>query len=200
MSEELEEIRKELRSLLDGDRLYDKKSLIWENGRINEVQDDRDLKDIPEGRFGEFKVERVNTEMGVKLLLPLTEENKKFKNPNETINTGSHFKIHTENRILELETLTESEYKMMVQACESSKFLYKSSNEENNGLQKYEGMIGEETDGDTHNDKWMLGNVVFFEGQNNEIYAFTYAGIGNYTDIKMESSFILNKIIWRIRR
>ncbi|WP_455718971.1 hypothetical protein, partial [Anaerosporobacter sp.] len=76
-----------------------------------------------------------------------------------------------------------------------TKDFYKIPIEDNgNYLLAYEGLI------DTQKYGMMLGTIIFFKGKSSDIFEFTYAGIGNYTDIKMEKDIILKRIYGRANR
>lgn len=193
MVKDQETFRHEIFSSLKKDKLYDKKSLIWENGEIREVADDMDSNTIQEGRLGEFPIKVIRTKMGVTISLPLVANNKTLDYAEDSIDDQNIYQLRSENRILKLEKLLNNEYQDRIQNNDKTKDLYKIPMEDKeNYLFTYEGLIDSDKYGT------MLGTIVFFKGKSGDIYEFTYAGIGNYTDIKMEKDIIVKRIYRRV--
>lgn len=193
MLKDHEDFRQKLFLLLRDDKLYDKKSLIWENGEIREVADDMDSNTIQEGRLGEFPIKVIRTKMGVTILLPLVANNKTLDYAEDCIDNQNIYQLRSENRLLKLEKMLNHEYLDRIQNYDETKDLYKICMEDKeNYLFTYEGFI----DADKYGT--MIGTINLFKGNSNEIYEFTYAGIGNYTDIKMEKDIILKRIFRRV--
>lgn len=195
MLKDQEDSRQKLFSLLKDDKLYDKKSLIWENGNIKEVADDMDSNNIQEGRLGEFPIKRIQTQIGVIIQLPLVKNNKTLDKTEDIISDINIYQLRSENRFLKLEKLFDREYQRRIQNYNESKDLYKITMDVNeNYLFTYEGLI------DTEKYGIMIGTTCLFKDKSNQIYEFTYAGIGNYTDIKMEKDFIIKRIYGRVNQ
>lgn len=176
--------------MLRNDKLYDKKSLIYYEGIIEEVIDEFDSDQIMEGRLGEFPVERIKTIMGVPLMIPLTKDSRVLLETEDILDTENMYQIRTETRFLCLVrcSLTEIEKKSR-EYIESEKYIsvYQEGESE-----KFIGFCNLEEYGE------MLGLVSIIRGKKDS-YIFKYAGIGNFTDIRMEQRNILSYICRRVK-
>ncbi len=182
-------------TLLKNDKLYDGKSLIWENNKLTEIKDNLDKNNIPEGRLGEFPINKINISMGLELFLPVVKKNKNLINTQDIIDTPKLYQILSENRILKIEQLGNSEYHKKILEYDNLKFMQNISITDNEKyLQIYEGVLNTEKYGA------MLGIITFLSGTKDTTFSFTYAGTGNYTDIKMERDTILKKLIRSIKK
>ncbi|MBE6985156.1 MAG: hypothetical protein E7434_06060 [Ruminococcaceae bacterium] len=173
------------KALLQEDKLYDKKSLIFENDVLSQVEDANDDDRLPEGRLGEFPLLRFHTQMKVPLIVPLTKNSRTLKEAEVAEDSDCRFLLHSDNRYLCLEKLgTES---MQWESLESNdEFIQKAENE---WLGILETPYGK-----------MLGTVNLLISADNTAVLLTYAGIGNYTDIQMEKNNIQAFVLRRINR
>ena len=182
-------------TLLKNDKLYDGKSLIWEDNKLTEIKDNLDKNNIPEGRLGEFPIKKINISMGLDLFLPVVKKNKDLINTHDIIDTPKLYQMLSENRILKIERLENNEYhtkSLEYNNLESMQNISTTDNKET--LQIYEGILNTEKYGA------MVGIITFLPGTKDTASSFTYAGTGNYTDIKMEKDIILKRLIRSIKK
>ncbi|WP_455718537.1 hypothetical protein, partial [Anaerosporobacter sp.] len=141
MLKDYEEFRHKLISLLKNDKLYDKRSLIWENDDLLEIDDDMDSNVIQEGRLGEFPNKRIQTKMGIVILLPLVRDNKTLDEIEDKIDDYNIYQLRSENRFLKLVKLLDYEYQNRIQSYDETKDFYKIPIEDNgNYLLVYDGL------------------------------------------------------------
>ncbi len=180
-------------SQLEKDKLFDKKSFIWEKETLKEVNDPLDSNTILEGRLGEFPTKRIITKLGLNLIIPLTANSKTFEETKDLLDEENLFQIRISKRILKLEKRLFNEYENIIEKANKSSLLRNIENTQNllkqGILSQFEGFID--------SDKYgvMLGNINILRGRDSQIFIFTYGGYGNYTDIKMEFNNIVKRII-----
>ena len=182
-------------SLLGNDRLHDGKSLVWENNTLAEIKDEADTDNRTEGRMGEFRFERIKTHMGTVIFFPVVKLNQALLEEQNRTEGESFFDMRNETRILRLERFNAVAADSVQADLDASCYLRKLFLEaDSENCDVYEGLM-EEADG-----KRYLGTKVLICGKEGEFYVFTYAGMGNYTDIKMERDVILKRLIRTIKR
>lgn len=188
------EIIKFNKKLIQSDKLSDKKSLVWEDNELYEIEDKRD-NNFLEGRFGEFPSERFSTKMGITFIFPIVKSNRKLFEDCNIVDDVSIFEMLSENRVLKIEKIENIEYKNRILNINAIEYLQEINPKERcNVLSIYEGLVETEKNG------LMLGRIVFLNGKNGLIYEFTYAGKGNYTDIQMEQRNILKSLARSVKR
>lgn len=178
-------------SLFEEDKLFDKKSLVWDNGVLELVDDKYDQKGVPEGRMGEFKIERVLTESGVVLFFPIVKKTEGFFLSGSEVDSAKYYQVAFDQRFLKIEMMTKAEHCSMVEELKHSGMMVECFNDKNSDcITEFEGFYCTEDYGD------MIGKVSSVLSEKEDmVYTLVYAGKGNYTDIKMEGAFILNRII-----
>lgn len=180
--------------MFKADQLFDKKSLVWENNTLEIINDKYDAENVPEGRMGEFKIKRILTELGVVILFPVINETEEIFLSGSEEDNSDFYQLSFDKRFFKIEKMSKAEHGCMIKELENSGTMIKCINDKNPVcISEYEGFYYTENYGD------MIGRVSsFVDKEEGVIYNFTYAGKGNYTDIKMEGSFILNRIIKQI--
>jgi len=181
-----------MKKLLCEDTLYDQRSLVYENGVLQEVDDPRDTDKIQEGRMGEFFIKRMKLHMGLMLMLPITRASRPLDAAQVLADTDTLFALAAENRFLSVEKgeRAQSEEKMDGR----SDLVRWSGGNAGDGVTQWVGTV------DTGTFGTMLGIVSRFSGADGSVYVLTYAGTGNYTDIRMEHREILKAFLRRVAR
>jgi hypothetical protein len=70
-----------IHSVLDAisqDQEFDRKSIIWDGENMQTVYDELDSKGILDGRYGEFRLVHMETQLGFTLICPDTGNNSKL--------------------------------------------------------------------------------------------------------------------------
>ncbi len=169
-----------IRKMLVEDKLYDKKSLVFEGGTLREISDPLDSDKLPEGRLGEFPLERFRTAMGITLYVPITKASGSVRNAVPITNSEELFEVCTADRYLSLEKNNANDGSAILRNNEADLAI----TENNDGEERLVGFI-ETPEGDK-----MLGIAAKTEIGNVD-FVFVYAGIGNFTDIKMEMENVI---------
>ncbi len=184
----METNKKVILEMIKQDKLYDEKSFMWEDDTLVEMEDELDSNKITEGKLGEFMYERISANMGIKFLFPVVRKNKDLlESPLFTDDQRMYRRI-IPNRLFEVKKMEECDFAAACELVEKNEDLYSvmsDKTEEHLGI--YEGIIATEEFGN------MLGSIAFIKGSD-YIYQLSYAGKGNYTDIKMEKNIILKRI------
>lgn len=183
-------MEKNYMKMLREDKLYDKKSIVFYENKMEEIADERDCDSLPEGRLGEFPMERIETEMGLTVILPMTKESRVLEKAKERINLEDKFQIAAETRLFGVQKIAFSEYEMHLESYQNHEDFILNRDEEK--LQEFMGVFNCEEFGR------MLGLLSFIHGKES-VYLVKYAGIGNFTDIRMEQENILNYIYKRVK-
>ncbi len=182
-------------SLLENDRLHDGKSLVWENNTLTEIKDEADTDNRTEGRMGEFRFERIKTHMGTDIFFPVVKLNQALLEEQNRTEGEHFFDMRNETRMLRLERFDAVAAERVQEGLGASCYLRKWFLEaDGENYDAYEGLM-EEAAG-----KLYLGTKVLIPIEEGSHYVFTYAGMGNYTDIKMERDVILKRLIRTIKR
>ena len=171
--------------MLAEDKLYDGKSLLFENGELLEVDDPRDKKNIPEGRLGEFAIEWIRTAMGVVLKVPVTKMTASMVNEAARVDAESIFYAEAENRWMALEKLDPESLEDRARYLAENADLASVSCE---ACRKWVGILT------SPENRKMAGMIALVGGTGEDGYVLTYAGTGNFTDIKMEQGLILRSL------
>ncbi len=182
-------------SLLEKDKLYDEKSLFWENNILSEIQDEDDTDKRTEGRLGEFKIQRIQTKMGIAFFFPIVKLNKSLLDVQNITDEADRYTMENDTRLLCLEKLDAAQAETVVGEYEASSGLRKYTEEvDETDYVVFEGVIPG-TGGEL-----FLGTRLLVSDKSDDLYVFTYAGKGNYTDIKMERNIIAKRLIRTIKR
>ena len=176
--------------MLREDKLYDKKSIIFYENKMEEVVDERDRSNIPEGRLGEFPMERIETAMGLTVILPMTKESCVLGKAKERIDLENQFLIVAETRMFSVQKIPFSEFEMHLENYQKHEDFILSRAEVR--LQEFKGVF------DCKEFGKMLGLISFISGRE-YVYLVKYAGKGNFTDIRMEQENIINYIYKRVK-
>lgn len=177
------------------DQLYDKKSLIFENGIIREIYDEYDSDKIIEGRLGEFEVKRIKGKMGVFISIPLTRTNKDIIETKDIVDEDNLFQLRTPTRFLSLKKMSYSESVTEIKNIMHNESLLEYPGDKNNEkLKEFVGFINSELYEN------MLGFECILLQNEGEGYVFKYAGKGNFTDIIMEKNNILKLLCRRLMK
>lgn len=165
--------------MLLSDKLYDKTSLVFENGSLLRISDPKDSNDLPEGRLGEFPIDRFKTSFGLTFFVPLTRRSRTLKDAVPSVNNREAYRVSSENRYLSVEKRESADGPKAVDALNANGNLVKCAVDLPNTLQ-WLGFV------DTQKNGIMLGLVRSIKAADGSYYFVTYAGIGNFTDIRME--------------
>ena len=176
-----------MKKLLCDDVLYDRRSLVYENGTLQEIDDPLDTDQLQEGRMGEFFIKRMKIHMGLMLRLPITKASRALDGAQTLTDTNTAFVLGAGNRFLSLEK--EGSAPDEEQLDKDPQLVRWDGSDAPDGVTQWVGTVGSGT---------MLGIVSRFNGRDGAPYVFTYAGTGNFTDIRMEHSEILNAILRRV--
>lgn len=186
---------KKMSAMILEDRLYDKKSLIWENGFLKEDTDEFDRKNIQEGRFGEFKIRRIKANIGFPVMIPVTKANTELANTDDMTDEEKILRMCTSTRFLELRKMNEEEtVRIQSDLAKNSELFGWEKDWEISEIEEWIGLI------DSGNYGNMLGTVSMVKGTDGYNYSLVYAGTGNFTDIRMEKNEILNFLYRRVCR
>lgn len=186
-------MNKNIADMLLSDILYDKTSLVFENGILNKIADPMDSNDLPEGRSGEFPCKRIKINCGITLFVPLTRKSRSFKDAKPSTDTESSFCLLTDNRYLSVEKRTSADAHKLIDAYNSSKsFVQGSSNNPN--TTEWLGFLS------GNDGKSMLGIVRLIAASDGRMFFVTYAGTGNFTDIRLEMNELLDPLYMRLIR
>lgn len=168
--------------MFKNDKYYDRKSLVFENGVLSEVKDELDRENVPEGRLGEFMSITVKAKPGVAIRLPVTKKSESLETAVEAENSDRAYRIETLDRYLSFEKISATDISTaegelssdgdLVRVCDSTYFGF---------VKTFDGAS-------------MIGVVKVVCRQNGEVYILKYAGLGNFTDIRMEFDEILFSI------
>ena len=170
--------------MFKNDKYYDRRSLVFENGTLTEEKDDLDRENVPEGRLGEFMARMVRAKLGVSFRLPVTKKSESLETAEEIENTEKLYCIETDDRFFSFEKLSCSEFSALENSLSESGELVKVAD----GDFSYLGFVN------TYKGVRMVGVVKFIDGSTDDGYVLKYAGLGNFTDIKMECDEILFSI------
>lgn len=176
-----------MKKLLCDDVLYDRRSLVYENGTLQEIDDPLDTDQLQEGRMGEFFIKRMKIHMGLMLRLPITKASRALDGAQTLTDTDTAFVLAAENRYLSLEKGASAPVE--TQFGTDPDLVPWDGSDAPDGVTQWVGTVGSGT---------MLGIVSRFNGRDGAPYVFTYAGTGNFTDIRMEHGEILNAILRRV--
>ena len=186
---------KSLKEMLREEKFYDEKSIVFESGKLDEVKDAKDKSSLPEGRLGEIPIERIKTEIGVELFVPMSRFNKELAQAKAEMNTETCFRLETENRVLVLEKKTAEAFEMDAASYDQSENMLRwNQNLPGNDVTEWAGIV------QTLHKGPMLGTVSGISKADGDVYVLTYAGIGNFTDIRMEKTGLLKLLYKKVTR
>lgn len=171
-----------MKELLCGDRLKDRRSLVFENGLLRQIDDPMDANGLPEGRMGEFPRLRVRTALGVTLFLPITRASVCLEDADVMCDTPTAYTLRASVRFLSLEKRDAPE--------PDADLVPWPAGQGDERAEHWVGILSGE----------MVGIVSRFTGNDGSSYVLTYAGTGNFTDIRMEHSNVLHGILQRVLR
>lgn len=171
-----------MKELLCADTLKDRRSLLFENGLLRQIDDPMDADGLPEGRMGEFPRLRLQTALGVPLLLPITRASACLKDADVVCDTPTACTLRASSRFLSLEKRDAPE--------PDADLVSWPAGQGDERAEHWVGIFSGE----------MVGIVSRFTGNDGSSYVLTYAGTGNFTDIRMEHSEILGVILRRVLR
>ena len=171
------------------DRLYDKKSLIYENGELTEIEDMLDDDRVHEGSLGHFANMRISTEMGIRFVLPLTRVSRSFEDPEYVVDIEEIYQIQSSNRFLSIEKMADVDRQALVERFDEEEELVALP--EADDRNQWTGLI------ECDSENMMLGFVEVFRDKSNVEYVLKYAGTGNYTEIRLEKNNIMRSIYRR---
>lgn len=167
------------------DKEFDGKSVIWDGEKVQVVDDELDNRNVMDGRYGEFEFVTLKTKLGFDLVLPNTGHNSDLfladKYP--VIDTDDEYNIETPGRFLSIKRESIDSFNQKEAELLSDQELIESSNEAINSEMEHKLFTGiiNTTSGED-----MIGFLLLIPGEDS-VYLFRYAGIGNYSDIRVEA-------------
>lgn len=184
-----------IKQLLVSDTLYDEKSLVYQAGTLEQIEDLMDSSKIPEGRLGEFRLERIKTRMGVILQLPVTKAARELSQTVPAEDTEICYQRCCANRFFMLKKVDAALSAQITAGLNSDENLTPWETETpNEQMAQWIGLVDSGSAGP------MLGIVRMIFGKDNFVYLLYYAGIGNFTDIRMEETEIMKALYRRISK
>lgn len=186
---------KKLKEMLQKEKFFDKKSIVFESGNLTEVEDALDKSNLLEGRLGEIPIERIKTEVGVEVFIPVSRYNKELAKAKAETDTETCFRIETENRVLALDKKTVDAFAGEAACYDQSENMVRwDRNLPGDGVTEWAGIV------DSLHKGPMLGTISAINGLDGNVYVLTYAGIGNFTDIRMEKNSVLKFLYKKVAR
>ena len=184
-----------MKQLLGSDTLYDEKSLVYQAGSLEQIEDPLDSSNIPEGRLGEFRLERIKTEMGVALQLPVTKTARELSQTTPAEDTQTCYQRSCANRFFMLKKVDSALSAQITADFNADKNLTAWEAETpDEQMAQWIGLM------DTGSTGPMLGIVRMISGKDGFVYLLYYAGIGNFTDIRMEETEIMKALYRRVTK
>lgn len=172
--------------LLLNDKLFDRRSLVFDNGELTEIDDPFDASDLPEGRLGEFAVSRRSLALGLRLFIPLTKMGRTLEDSENITDADVLFQVSSGQRLLRVEKLSHADADEKLAGFGSCGDFAALRDED--GTPMWFGCF------DSPEGVPMLG-VTRAAGVGEEFtYLLTYAGIGNFTDIRMEADNVYSRL------
>ena len=183
-----------MKQLICEDALYDQKSLIYQDGHLEEIDDPLDRIDVPEGRLGEFRVERVKTKMGVTLQIPVTAASRELADAAPAEDSDTCYRRFVANRFVALEK-TDAIQSASIAADfhTDNKLAAWKTPEAGEQTAQWAGLLDTEAGS-------MLGIIRMISGKDGSVYILRYAGTGNFTDLQMEEAEIMMALRRRVTR
>lgn len=176
------------------DKLYDRKSVVWDGNGAQVVYDELDSRSVLDGRYGPFEAVRLETALGAALMGIKTNNNDGLFSADTIpeVDDSSEYRLEISNRYLSLKKSDGSGYTTQAEALSADTGLmeldgtaFKSETE----YRLFTGIIGTESGSD------MIGFRLLSKGSDGSIYCLTYAGLGNYSDIKTEADEVIRSLL-----
>lgn len=174
------------------DRLYDKKSILWDGSKMQVITDELDSGDILDGRFGPFMRVKIETALGITLYSFSTMHNKELFSGswNPAADNSEEYSIETENRYLSLKKYRKDEYGLLLEVFSKDAGLIELENGSimtaDNSQRIFSGLI------ETLSGTVMIGYLLLSTGSGDNTFSLVYAGLGNYSDIQVEAMHIMD--------
>jgi len=192
-----QELLNDILQAISEDKPYDGKSIMWDGSKIHVIEDELDSKDILDGRSGPFMIERIETSLGIELRSFCTMHNSELISGLEfpDVDSSGEYRIETFDRYLSLKKYGKEEYESLLEALSRNSGLIEAENgmtiAGNNSHKTFSGLI------ETESGTVMIGYILLVKGSGDNAYSLAYAGIGNYSDIQVEASQIMNSFLDR---
>jgi hypothetical protein len=175
------------------DKEFDGKSLIWDGEKAQIVDDELDSRDVLDGRYGEFELVTLETGIGFDLVLPKTSHNSDLFMSSEypPVDTDDEFSIETQDRFLSLKKEGAGTFDQKAAELSSGGGLMESDSsaiKSETGHKLFTGII-KTTSGEN-----MAGFLLLINGEDS-VYTFRYAGLGNYSDIRVEAFSAIRRLL-----
>lgn len=194
MDNELKNIgnnKKEILDELSKDKEYDQESIFWDGKQAFIIKDLLDSKNIRDGRSGPFPSVRLKSNVVKTIFCVQTDLNKELLETNESLLEDSENLLILEsyNRYLKLEKFKDITFEEEIKKIISKYIELKDIVTNNSTYYKvFAGIFH------TNNSMEMMGIKVIYE-HSNMLYSLSYAGIGNFSDIKVEAYMIAGKLL-----
>lgn len=180
------------------DRKNDEKSLIWDGNQATIIQDELDSENIMDGRSGEFRIYNLQTAAGITLPCFVSKNNSELGQYQDhlLVNDECEFKVETSNRYLSLIKLDINAYNEKKNSSLNDPLLIEPTDKRAFGLEESTVLTGIIN---TESNKNMIGFRLYVKGSKDDAFCLTYAGFGNYSDIKVEAANMFRMFMIRLK-
>jgi|GEM_PF-1794410 len=175
------------------DKEFDGKSIIWDGKTAKIVNDELDIRDVMDGRYGEFELVTLETGLGFDLFIQNTGQNSDLfmSDKYPPSDNADEYSIETPGRFLSIKKESPGTFDRKTSELSSDKDLTESDSDvikSETEHRLFTGIIKTDSGED------MIGFLLLIPAED-AVYSFKYAGIGNYSDIRAEAIDTMTRLL-----
>ncbi len=164
---------------------------MWDGNKVTIINDSLDSEEILDGRSGPYPHERTETKLGILLEYPITGYNRELFDTEKYPATDSEneYIAETPERYLLIQKSSPESYSQLEDELSANTDLMEVQEKVIRTQRNYKLFAGSIK---TIGGKNMIGYILITPDMDQSVYCIKYAGLGNFSDIEVESFGIMN--------